>query len=84
VTNDGSVNNSKKVRGADHERRPAMGGLLTREEAAAFLGVSMSSMAHWSCHGQGPAKMLIGRRSYYSVGALHEYLISRSGVSRGR
>lgn len=71
-----------KVRGADHKRRPEMGGLMTRAEAAKFLGVSLSSLAHWSCHRKGPAKMLIGRRTYYNIADLNDWLVSRYGVTR--
>lgn len=73
-----------KFRGPDEVRRPAMGGLLTRKEAADFIGVSLSCLAHWSCHGKGPAKMLIGRRTYYSIADLDAWLVSRYGLLRGR
>ena len=61
-----------------------MGGLLTRNEAAKFLGVSVSCLAHWSCHGKGPEKMLVGRRTYYSIASLDAWLNSRIGVLRGK
>lgn len=34
--------------------RPNDPALLTREEAATYLGVSVSSLAHWSMAGTGP------------------------------
>lgn len=71
-------------RGPDRARRPAVTGLLTRCEAAQYLGISESSLAHWSCHGKGPAKMLIGRRTYYQGVDLDAWITSRSGLLRGR
>lgn len=73
-----------RLRVMDEPRRPSMGGLMTRPEAASFLGVSVSSLAHWSCHGKGPARMLIGRRTYYSIADLDTWLRSRAIAMRGR
>ena len=74
----------EKTRGPDQGRRLARDGTMTRPEAAAYLGISESALAHWSCHGKGPAKMLIGRRTYYVVADLDAWIASRSGVLRGR
>lgn len=45
--------------------RPNDPGLLTREEAATVLGVSVSSLAHWSMSGIGPVFVRLGRRTWY-------------------
>lgn len=73
-----------KFRGPDIQRRPAIDGWLTRSEAATYLGVSHSSLAHWSCEGRGPRKMLIGRRNYYTIADLDAWLVSRADIVRGR
>lgn len=55
-------------------RRPSDPELLTRPEAAAFLGVSVSSLAHWSMAGTGPAFVRLGRRCWYRRAALTDWI----------
>jgi hypothetical protein len=61
-------------RGKPVKRRPADPDLLTREEAAAHIGVSPGSLAHWSAGDRGPTMRVIGRRSYYTVADLDEWV----------
>ena len=72
------------IRKLNNARRPARCGLLTRQEAASYLGISVSALAHWSCHGRGPQKMLIGRSTYYKIADLEGWIDSRVGLLRGR
>jgi len=64
-------------------RRPSFCSMLTREEAAEQLGVSVSSLAHWSRQGRGPRPYLIGRRAYYQPADIADWFQSRHGARRG-
>lgn len=57
--------------------RPNDPALLTREEAAVFLGVSTSSLAHWSMAGTGPTFVRLGRRCWYREGDLTDWIASQ-------
>mgnify|MGYP001550899268 FL=1 len=57
--------------------RPQDRYLLTRAEAADYLGVSISALAHWPAQGRGPRQRVIGRSSYYHVADLDEWLRCR-------
>lgn len=63
--------------------RPADPALLTRAEAAAYIGVSVSALAHWACEGRGPIRCVIGRSSYYRLSDLDTWIESRRGLRRG-
>ena len=65
------------------DRRPGYLAMMTREEAAEHLGVSLSSLAHWSRKGIGPRPFLIGRRAYYQPADLAAWFNSRLGARRG-
>lgn len=54
--------------------RPQNRYLLTRAEAADYLGVSVSTLAHWPAQGKGPRQRVIGRRAYYHVADLDAWL----------
>lgn len=65
-------------RGPGHKRyRPQNRYLLTREEAADYIGVSVSSLAHWPAQGRGPPQRIMGRSSYYHILELDEWLAAR-------
>lgn len=49
-------------------------GRLTRAEAAAYLGVSSSTLADWHRRGLGPASVKIGGKRFYRVGALTKFI----------
>ena len=67
-----------------HERpRPASRYLLSRPEAATYLGVSISSLAHWPSTGRGPRQRLIGRDCYYHIQDLDDWLDSRPCHRKG-
>lgn len=57
--------------------RPQRRYLLTRAEAADYLGVSTSALAHWPAQGRGPRQRMIGRSSYYHIADLDKWLDSR-------
>lgn len=54
--------------------RPRDPELLTREEAASYLGVSVSSLAHWSMSGSGPVFVKLGKRSWYRRSTLDAWI----------
>ena len=72
----------KKKRGPYTLRRPADKNYLTRAEAAQFLGLSESSLAHWSCHGKGPELRMVGRKSFYHLHELNVWLAGQAGTRR--
>jgi predicted DNA-binding transcriptional regulator AlpA len=55
--------------------------LLTREQAAEYLSVSVATMARWACERQGPPYVKIGRGANASVrypsDLIDEYVDSR-------
>ena len=57
--------------------RPQNRYLLTRQEAADYLGVSQSSLAHWPAKGAGPRQRVIGRSAYYHVADLDAWMADR-------
>lgn len=54
--------------------RPNDPELISRPEAAAYLGVSVSSLAHWSMNGLGPVFVKLGRRAWYRQSALDAWI----------
>lgn len=46
-------------------KRPSDPELMSRAEAAEFLGVSISSLAHWVQAGRGPAFLRLGKSTWY-------------------
>ncbi|WP_439468896.1 helix-turn-helix domain-containing protein [Blastomonas fulva] len=63
--------------------RPANPAMLTRAEAAGYIGVSISALAQWACNGRGPVRCVIGRSSYYQLSDLDAWIASRRGLRRG-
>lgn len=57
--------------------RPNDPELLSRPEAAAHLGVSVSSLAHWSMAGAGPSFVRVGRRSWYRIADLNAWIAAQ-------
>ena len=56
-----------------------MDDLISRKDAAAFLGVSPNSLAVWASTGRHAVPFIkVGRKVYYSKTALSEWLIRRS------
>jgi excisionase family DNA binding protein len=50
---------------------------LTREEAAAYLSVSVPTLARWASKKIGPAYYRLGRNALYVQQDLDEYLETR-------
>ena len=69
-------------RGRNLPRRPQDRNLLNRREAAEYLGISVSSLAHWSRARLGPELRMIGRSSYYHFFDLNLWLAARAGTRR--
>jgi excisionase family DNA binding protein len=56
--------------------------LVTREEAAAFLGVSVQTLRLWACKGQNDLPYIkVGRAVRYRVSDLHKFLDRRTFTS---
>ena len=58
--------------------------LLTRDETAAYIGVCVGSLAHWSKAGKGPTPFIFGRRSYYHLTDIHAWMSGRAGKGRSK
>lgn len=57
-------------------------GMLTREQAAEFLGVSPGTLAHWACSGRfGLRYFRVGRSVRYRQSDLEAWLEKRSATS---
>ncbi|PYF81554.1 helix-turn-helix protein [Marinomonas alcarazii] len=54
-------------------------GLLSRNEAAQFLGVRHQTLSTWACNGRyGLRYVKIGRRAMYRVSDLEDFLDRRT------
>ena len=61
-----------------------MDALLTREQAAAVLGLKSQTLAAWACRGTGPPYIRCGGAIRYSVAALERWLQARTvGAASG-
>lgn len=49
-------------------------GRLTRQDAATYLGLAVSTLADWHRKGLGPASVKVGGRRFYRVDALNTYI----------
>jgi hypothetical protein len=67
---------------ANRPSRPTDPAYLSRTEAARYIGMSVSSLAHWSMEGIGPELSLIGRNSFYHRRDLDVWLAERAGSRR--
>lgn len=54
--------------------RPSDPDLLSRQEAATHLGVSVSSLAHWAMTGHGPTFIKLGRKTWYRRSGLDAWI----------
>lgn len=48
--------------------------VLTTREAAAFLGLAVSTLNKWRCYGEGPQFIKLGRAVRYRQDALERYV----------
>jgi predicted DNA-binding transcriptional regulator AlpA len=51
--------------------------LISRSEAAAILGFSPDTLAHWAVRGVGPKFIRVGGRVRYRLRELHSWINSR-------
>lgn len=70
--------------GGNNRYRPQHRYLLTRHEAADYIGVSVSALAHWPAQHRGPKQRIIGRSAYYDVRDLDDWLATRASRRGGR
>jgi excisionase family DNA binding protein len=54
-----------------------LASLLTRKEAAEYLGVSVPSMDRWASQGVGPAYYKLGRLTRYRRNDLEAFMETR-------
>ena len=52
--------------------------ILTTSEAARYLGLAMSTLNKWRCHGGGPVFVKLGRAVRYRHEDLDTYISTRS------
>ncbi|MBC7544120.1 MAG: helix-turn-helix domain-containing protein [Candidatus Sericytochromatia bacterium] len=57
---------------------PATGGLMTPQEAAAWLQVARGTLDKWRCHGTGPAFVYMGRHIRYRLADLEAHAASQT------
>lgn len=67
ITSRASASNASSARPNDPD-------LLSRPEAAAYLGVSTSCMAHWATGDRGPAFVKLGRKVWYRRSGLDAWI----------
>ena len=48
--------------------------LMTVEQAAAYLGLAVSTLNKWRCHGGGPVFIKMGRAIRYSQDSLNKFI----------
>jgi len=48
--------------------------LMTVQQAAAYLGLAVSTLNKWRCHGGGPVFLKMGRAVRYSQDGLNKYI----------
>ncbi len=58
--------------------------LLTTAEAAQRLRSSPATLVRWRLAGKGPDFVLVGRRLYYTPGALTDWLASQRQAPQAR
>jgi excisionase family DNA binding protein len=56
--------------------------VFTRSEAAAYLGVSLPTLARWAGQGTGPNYYRLGRHARYRISDLDAFIMSRKVVHR--
>ncbi|MEI6622745.1 MAG: DNA-binding protein [Actinomycetes bacterium] len=54
--------------------RHSPGTRLNRDDAALYLMVPVSTLAHWAVYGGGPRFFKVGRRCQYLVADLDDFL----------
>lgn len=55
--------------------------VMTVKQAAEYLGLAVSTLNKWRCHGGGPKFLKMGRAVRYRAEDLEEYLVIASRVS---
>lgn len=55
--------------------------LLEVQEAAEYLGLSVSTLNKWRCYGEGPKFVKLGRAIRYRMSDLDEYIALRMSQS---
>lgn len=64
-----------------HRHVDALPDLLTRDELAAFTGISKATFARWAMTGEGPRLTKLGRAARYRKGAVMEWLQASDAVT---
>lgn len=59
----------------------ALPELLTRDDLAAFTGISKATFARWAMTGEGPALTKLGRAARYRKGAVLAWLEGADAVT---
>lgn len=57
--------------------------LLTRVQAAEYLGVSASTLARWAMNGVGPSYAKLGNQVRYSVSVLDDFISNCTVATSG-
>lgn len=57
-------------------------GILTEEQAAQCLRLTVATMRNWRCQRRGPPPVKIGRKCFYREEAVLKWIAAREGASR--
>ena len=58
-------------------------GRMTRRDAALYLGMRPKTLATWAVQGKGPPVIHVGRRAYYALEDLNQFIAAGGARSRG-
>jgi DNA-binding transcriptional MerR regulator len=59
-------------------------GWLSKERLAAEIGVSTDTLERWERRRLGPPRVKLGRKAFYRIDALREWLRSQESFSNGK
>ena len=59
----------------EHSKFHPQDQLMTVQQAAAYLGLAVSTLNKWRCHGEGPLFSKMGRAVRYKAEDLETYLM---------
>ena len=71
------------VTASNAERGIEIGGrrYVSAQDVASMLGVSLRTLSRWNAAGAGPPKIKVGKKVFYDLGRLPEWLASREILS---
>jgi len=65
-------------------KQPNIFGLITPEQLAEQLGVTVRTLQQWNLKRTGPPRMTLNRQIFYRISSVEEWLASREQGKRSR